>query len=68
MGGGPLHMLMNDGISNQRSQSRPDMYTQPGYGSGDSLNYGNERRGRRSGRRDGGGPLHLLFNELSKRL
>jgi hypothetical protein len=64
MGGGPLHMLMNDGMSSQQYQSRPQMYPQQGYGYGDEMG-GFGRRGRRRGH---GGPLHMLLNEATRRL
>lgn len=63
MGGGPLHMLMNDGMSSQQYQSRQQMYAQPGYGYGDEMG-GHGRLGRR---RRNGGPLHMLLNEATKR-
>ena len=64
MGGGPLHMLMYDGMSNQPHQLRQQMYAQPGYG------YGNETggHGRLGRRRRNGGPLHMLLDEAKKRL
>jgi hypothetical protein len=66
--GGPLHMLLDDGMSNQNQQyqSRHDMYAQRQYGYADDMDYGFGRR-RRRGRR-GGGPLGLIIREISKRV